>query len=687
MFRTSCWRDRRAALDDLAGADVGPECARDPDVVDAAVLVEALVLDGDRRPRQPRAHALERHRLAVALGRDRPEQRAVGRVDERVRADVDRLQAREVARGRERGPGADAGDRDDDGRATQQRPRRRARPCGAGGAARESACGGACNAAVPGRPHVPLRRSPGPCRILLRDAEIPAARNVSETSSRSSLCTALDRARPSPDAARARPRRRPARRRGRLTYDLGPRRASSAATQRAQVGAQRDVHGDLGERLRVADGRVPERLGRRASRSGSPAGRCRASVPTCTMSPISSTTPRSPAISISSPSRIGWVNAISRPAMKFPIVRWAAKPSTRPSTAEEARIACRDRADLRDHEQRREDADEDDREEDRLAQDPVAGDRPGRQRLLGELAVDDLCDDDGGDDRGDGDHRAVTPDDGSTGPHARALLASKGVNGSSRPPPTILGGPPEARPGSCRGGSRWSAASPRSTTPRTTPARLEKGHGRGALPLLDRGRRDRDLRAHSLASSCDRAGAPRPARLAAPARGWLRALGLALATFSWPASSLVSSTRPPRRPRAGRRPAALAAPATPAPTSRTGSSLRASRRSSRRRPTAGSATRCSTLRWGLSAAILGSAIAFAPQPRPAAGPARARHLRLRARLAALTGRQRLPGDARALRVQQLRAGDGVLLSGLSRLLLPRPRPRRNPPPTPGRGTS
>ena len=47
--------------------------------------------------------------------------------------------------------------------------------------------------------------------------------------------------------------------------------------------------------------------------------------------------------------------------MKLPIVRCAAKPSTRPSTADEARIAAGDRAHLRDHEQRREDADEDDR--------------------------------------------------------------------------------------------------------------------------------------------------------------------------------------------------------------------------------------------------------------------------------------------------------------------------------------
>ena len=43
-------------------------------------------------------------------------------------------------------------------------------------------------------------------------------------------------------------------------------------------------------------------------------------------------------VSTRSPSRSGWENAIRRPAMKFPIVRCAAKPTTIPSTAEEARI-------------------------------------------------------------------------------------------------------------------------------------------------------------------------------------------------------------------------------------------------------------------------------------------------------------------------------------------------------------
>src|SRR5262249_37800978 len=99
--------DRRAALDDLARADVLPERTRNALVVDAAVLVEAAILDGDRGLGKPRAHVVQGDRLAVALRRDRAEQASVGGVDERVLADVDWPQAREVAARRKRGAGAD----------------------------------------------------------------------------------------------------------------------------------------------------------------------------------------------------------------------------------------------------------------------------------------------------------------------------------------------------------------------------------------------------------------------------------------------------------------------------------------------------------------------------------------------------------------------------------------------------
>src|SRR4029450_1160401 len=41
--------ERRTALDDLAGDEVGPRRAEDPGHVDARMVVEALVLDGDDR--------------------------------------------------------------------------------------------------------------------------------------------------------------------------------------------------------------------------------------------------------------------------------------------------------------------------------------------------------------------------------------------------------------------------------------------------------------------------------------------------------------------------------------------------------------------------------------------------------------------------------------------------------------
>ena len=105
-------RDRRAALDHLAPVQVAPGGADDALVVDAAVLVEAAVLDRDRRLHDPRADLLQRHRLAVVLRRDRPEQRAVGRVDERVRTDRHRAQRRERAAGLERRGCAERGQAD-----------------------------------------------------------------------------------------------------------------------------------------------------------------------------------------------------------------------------------------------------------------------------------------------------------------------------------------------------------------------------------------------------------------------------------------------------------------------------------------------------------------------------------------------------------------------------------------------
>ena len=76
--------------------------------------------------------------------------------------------------------------------------------------------------------------------------------------------------------------------------------------------------------------------------------------------------------------------------MKLPIVRCAAKPSTSAEHGARGEDAARDRPHLRDHEQRRHDADEDDRREDRAAQDAVARRRRGVEMPAADACVDDL---------------------------------------------------------------------------------------------------------------------------------------------------------------------------------------------------------------------------------------------------------------------------------------------------------
>ena len=104
--------DRRGALDRLAaGEDVLPGGAGDAFGVDRAVLVEVLVLDRDRRVLERLRQRPFRHRLADVVGADEPDQAAVGGVDRRGAALLDRLQARERRRrvvDAERPGGADA---------------------------------------------------------------------------------------------------------------------------------------------------------------------------------------------------------------------------------------------------------------------------------------------------------------------------------------------------------------------------------------------------------------------------------------------------------------------------------------------------------------------------------------------------------------------------------------------------
>jgi hypothetical protein len=65
-------RDRGSALDDAAGLEIGDDRAADREDVDAAVLVEAAVLDRNRAFDEPRRDLLQEQRLAVRRRRHAP---------------------------------------------------------------------------------------------------------------------------------------------------------------------------------------------------------------------------------------------------------------------------------------------------------------------------------------------------------------------------------------------------------------------------------------------------------------------------------------------------------------------------------------------------------------------------------------------------------------------------------------
>ena len=113
--------DRRAALDRLARFEVLQRGADDALGVDAAVFVEALVLDRDGGALQALRHALYRDGRARLFGLDDAELAAVAGVDGRVAALLDRLAGGQRGRlgGDVEHPGGDPdrGDRDQRGRA------------------------------------------------------------------------------------------------------------------------------------------------------------------------------------------------------------------------------------------------------------------------------------------------------------------------------------------------------------------------------------------------------------------------------------------------------------------------------------------------------------------------------------------------------------------------------------------
>jgi len=88
-FFTNCWVIVEPPWDDALVRDVGPEGARHAADVDAAMLVEALVLDRDDRVPEPRGHRGRRDddpRLRAT--QDREHRVAVRGVDVGVRLGV-----------------------------------------------------------------------------------------------------------------------------------------------------------------------------------------------------------------------------------------------------------------------------------------------------------------------------------------------------------------------------------------------------------------------------------------------------------------------------------------------------------------------------------------------------------------------------------------------------------------------
>ena len=249
------------------------------------MLVEAPVLDRDRRLRHPRAHPRERDDLAVALGRDRAEQRAVGGVDERVLADPDLVQRREVAATSRRSYTAAApatagrDEHDDDEQQHEERPRRlRPRRAAAASGGRGevgrppwSPAGRAHAAMVamvpsrsrrrPGssrrRRRVPSPRAPRRSRVVGVPDHLPTPRSAGR---RSAGCSSG--AAPRSGCSRAWPS---------CCFDdaLNPARGEWDSARLHDLGAAVDVLGPVGQRLVPADRRGRVLAGRRARRRSS----------------------------------------------------------------------------------------------------------------------------------------------------------------------------------------------------------------------------------------------------------------------------------------------------------------------------------------------------------------------------------------------------------------------------------
>ena len=142
--------------------------------------------------------------------------------------------------------------------------------------------------------------------------------------------------------------------------------------------------------------------------------------------PISSTVPSTPSTVTRSPSRSGWVKAMTRPETKFASGRLRGEADDEADDGGGREQAGGDRPHLRDDEQRGEDPERDDRGHQAAAQHAVAGRGPGRKLAARHPPVDELREDDRGHDDPDNDQPALPE------PHGRSIRREGGRSLATR---------------------------------------------------------------------------------------------------------------------------------------------------------------------------------------------------------------------------------------------------------------
>ena len=288
--------------------------------------VEAPVLDCDRRLAHPGAHLAQAHRLTVLLGGNRAEQGAVGRVDERIGADRRRPKVPQIAVGLDRARAAEA-DRGEHGEDPEEHDKERAELAA-------TSCSSSVPALAPMVRHVRARTAGSTVAGRLAHSRL-CSRRRRATRRRRSLCTPS-----SSEASGAQANRD---RRGaveprdeHVSAGIAGCLRLQQVDHRIEILVERYLDRHLSELLPTDDGGVENRIrGQLLVRNHETL------VVGCLDERVGESDFLDDSLDVvdrdRSPSRSGWVNAITIPATKLASGRWAARPTTRPTIAEEAR--------------------------------------------------------------------------------------------------------------------------------------------------------------------------------------------------------------------------------------------------------------------------------------------------------------------------------------------------------------